>query len=232
MSSYRFNTSEKWAIWKTHGPNCRWCREPVSYYSCQLDHVIPESISTSEFNKLKKIFDLNVDFEINSFYNWIPIHSGCNQSKKDDIFDGAPFVGQLLKRIGAKYSVALNHYTKMAKQPQSAILIASLERGLEEGIISEEEINHILLDAKVPEDPVQGLIESFIQHNFFILPEEEGWQIIKKENGQNHVIKDGRFGIAPSSKTPDLSWLCGHCKHFGPWDGNRCLTCGRMSYPD
>jgi hypothetical protein len=232
MSTYRFNKSEKWAVWKTHGPNCRWCNEPVLYKACQIDHILPENIEESEYKRLTELYGVHEDFDINSFYNWIPIHSGCNQSKSDDVFDGAPFVGQLIQRIGKKHEETLNRCNKMANEPDAAKIISSLERGIEEGIITEEDVNQIFLDANEPDNPVLSLTASTIEHQYFILPQEEGWQVIKELDGENQVTKDGRFGYAPSSKTPDLSWLCGNCKHFGPWDGNRCLTCGTMSYPD
>lgn len=230
MSKYRFTLPERWAVWKTHGPLCRWCNEPVSYKPSQVDHVLPENIEPTELERLKKLFGLHEDFQINSFYNWIPIHSGCNQSKSDDVFDGAPFVGQLLKRIEAKYSEAVKQYEQMKNEPKAAKLIASLQRAIEAGTITEETINEILIEADTSDNPAVGITESAKEHDLLNVP--FGWVTIKDEGEQIFVTKDGKAGYIPKSKAPDVSWLCGYCYHYGPWNGNQCLTCGHFSYPD
>lgn len=62
------------------------------------------------------------------------------------------------------------------------------------------------------------------------------WQISRIENGVAHVaLRDhSRFGITPVGPTDkiDFSWLCPHCMSYGPWNGSRCMTCGRLSDPN
>ena len=83
MSKYKFNKDERYAVWKVLGPNCQWCKEPVAFKDCHIDHIIPESILTDS-EKLEDVlskYGLTSEFDINSFENWIPTHPSCNQSK-------------------------------------------------------------------------------------------------------------------------------------------------------
>jgi hypothetical protein len=234
MSKYKFNSAQKWAIWKTLGPNCRWCNEPVKYHHAQIDHILPESLEDDKkkLDRLIKIYSLKTDFDLNSFFNWIPIHSGCNQSKGADIFDAAPFIGQLLQRVAAKVPEIVIVHDEMAKEPKAGKVLAALERSILDELVTEEQVNEILISAKNSMTPYLGLTASTIQHNFFILPKEEGWKLVRSKDDYDEVSKDGKFGITSNADVPDLSWLCSNCNHFGPWDGNRCLTCGTLSYPD
>jgi len=234
MSNYRFTVAEKYAVYKVHGPNCRWCNEPVRYRHCQIDHIIPEVVpgGQAQLNELIALYGLTENFGINTFYNWIPIHPDCNQSKSNDVFRGAPFIGQLLQRIGEQFDETKAIHDNWKKEPKAAKVLARLEQAIVDGIVSEDEIGEIILAARPIQNPYIGLTASAIQNHIFILPQQDGWTVVRSLDGYDEVTKDGRFGYAPNADSPDISWFCGTCHHYGPWDGNRCQTCGTMSFPD
>ena len=69
MEKKKFSISEKYAIWKVLGPNCRWCKTPVEYADCHIDHIIPERLLEDE-EQMKKVFTqygLDQTFEINLY---------------------------------------------------------------------------------------------------------------------------------------------------------------------
>lgn len=234
MSKYKFSPAERWAIWKTHGPNCRWSNTPVAYSNCQIDHILPESLDSDpkKLEELVKLYKLHKDFKLNSFYNWIPIQPGVNQSKSKDVFDGAPFVGQLLHRVAAKFEEASKLHQEMLKSTKVGKLMAMLEVAVKNGDIKQKDVDKIFEAVKPERPPFEELTLQLINSGIFITPQQSGWAVVRTEGEQDYVKKGNMFGITAHDKAPDLSWLCGNCKHFGPWDGNRCLTCGVMSYPD
>ena len=75
-----------------------------------------------------------------------------------------------------------------------------------------------------------GLTGSTINNKIFYVPSKETWEVIGTEKDHYILTKDGMTGIAPMAMLPDPDWLCIHCKHYGPWDGNKCLICGQYSF--
>ncbi|AFQ44902.1 PIN domain-containing protein [Desulfosporosinus meridiei] len=56
------------------------------------------------------------------------------------------------------------------------------------------------------------------------------WKVVK-DYGDRAVVTDGiKSGIMPISNY-DSSWICPFCGNFGPWNGVRCMSCGRISDP-
>lgn len=58
----------------------------------------------------------------------------------------------------------------------------------------------------------------------------EGWTVTDIDS-RNHslFVTNGKIGgSVPYDEEPDRSWFCGVCHQYGPWNGNRCLTCGNL----
>jgi len=106
MEKRKFSYEERYAVWKSLGPNCRWCKTPVPYAECHIDHVIPEKLLDDD--KLRqttlKKYGLAKDFDINSFYNWIPVHPSCNLTKQATIMEGAPIFLELFTELRNKFA--------------------------------------------------------------------------------------------------------------------------------
>ena len=123
MSKYKFNNYERYAVWKSLGPNCRWCKEPVEFRDCHIDHIIPESLLEDRV-LLYSVFEqygLNLDFNINSFENWIPSHPSCNQSKNANVIDGTPIIQQLLRTVKSKEKETIAIFENWKNQNQTLI---------------------------------------------------------------------------------------------------------------
>jgi hypothetical protein len=85
MSKYKFSESERVAIWRADGEKCFYCSTPVRYSELQIDHIVPERISTGELEELR--VRLPTNFEINSIDNWVTCHQGCNIRKSNLVFE-------------------------------------------------------------------------------------------------------------------------------------------------
>lgn len=145
MSKYRFSDSEKYAIYEVLGPKCVWCNTPVVYKDCEIDHVIPESTTASELQKIKLHYKLPDEFELNSFYNWAPIHSRCNRSKSSKTFELAPFIGDLLHKINKSVSKIEKKKKETDDSFASAPTIALIENAIKSNKVTKDMVNDLLI---------------------------------------------------------------------------------------
>ena len=85
MAIYKFTAAQRWAVFTVHHGRCWLCGDPVDLQSMQVDHIVPESLvkSPAKLAKVKKQFGLPASFDLNSFANWMPAHSSCNNRKRD-----------------------------------------------------------------------------------------------------------------------------------------------------
>ena len=58
------------------------------------------------------------------------------------------------------------------------------------------------------------------------------WVVIEDHGRVAVVARNGLVGYAPTDVKPDLSYFCFGCGNYGPWNGSRCLSCGRVSFDD
>jgi len=76
-------------------------------------------------------------------------------------------------------------------------------------------------------------IDRLIKLGIIRLADKDRWKVVSKVSDDQIMVSDGvRGGIIPSSYPPHFSWLCPTCLSFGPWNGNRCESCGHFSTPD
>lgn len=232
MEKKKFNYSERYSIWKILGPNCRWCKMPVEYPDCQIDHIIPERLLEDEDLRktVLKQYGLDESFEINSFYNWIPVHPSCNLTKQGLVIEGAPVFLQLLSEVKNKFPAIRDVCDKWEHQNKTAKIITVLEREAANGSIEKSTVTRIFAGINDKLEPIIGLTASTIDNQVFYMPVSEAWRITETQNDFYTVVKDGFTGVTPVNPTIDPKWLCSNCKHYGPWDGNKCLTCGDYSF--
>lgn len=112
MAKYRFSTVERLAIWEAFGRRCAYSREPLLYSDLHVDHILPERLlqAPSEFEKVKDEYKLGADFKINSYYNWIPVHSRLNLQKGGLVFES--------NTIHYFLAIAKSHYEKAIQLEQ------------------------------------------------------------------------------------------------------------------
>lgn len=94
MSKYNFTPHQRHAVWTVDLEKCYMCTKPIDLLSMQVDHVIPESLldSPQEMSSVLASFGLSADFNINSYSNWLPSCSSCNNKKSNIIFTPSPLI--------------------------------------------------------------------------------------------------------------------------------------------
>jgi hypothetical protein len=130
----RFSYTERYAIWHCNEQRCWWCGQPLRLVEVTVDHVLPESLLDDE-GKRETVFSeygLSKDFKINSYENWLPCHSHCNQSKGNRppafvpgnkvILDG------LIDRAPKAERIARSVSSNVAKDGVFKTVFAALER--------------------------------------------------------------------------------------------------------
>ncbi|WP_157628296.1 HNH endonuclease [Ensifer sp. BR816] len=104
MPRYTFSTVERFAVFKVHGPKCYMCGEPITLKTMQVDHVIPEHLLSDPNRLAANLTELGLplDFDLNSYENWLPCCGSCNNEKRGNVYGPVHIHLAYLKRAGAK----------------------------------------------------------------------------------------------------------------------------------
>ncbi|MBA7638992.1 hypothetical protein ES703_46648 [subsurface metagenome] len=77
------------SIWRAYNRKCHYCEDLISRLdNMEVDHIIPKKYKNrpEEFEKIKKEYELQSDFDIDAYYNRAPAHKGCNVKKSDHLY--------------------------------------------------------------------------------------------------------------------------------------------------
>ena len=66
-------------LWQAYNNKCFYCANPIPFNNFHIDHVIPESLGNQEAIKL---YNLDDNFELNSYSNLVPSCPNCNLRKQ------------------------------------------------------------------------------------------------------------------------------------------------------
>lgn len=226
MDKYVFSDAERFSIWKNYDLKCFWCEEPLRIMDVTIDHILPERLldSEQEFNDIKEKYSLPVTFKINDFCNWVPCHGKCNSKKGRKIYPGTPAFLMILDGVMKKSSLVRNFHDKLIETSKSDKEIGNLLVSLEKGIIKDSDLLILLTRTKFKEYNYLEKEEKFKK----MIP--EGWKIIHVDEYGNGIITNGnKGGLIPLTLDPHHSWKCPHCHEYGPWNGSKCVNCGRIS---
>ncbi len=228
MAKYKFKQSERFSVWKTHGEKCFWCAEPLSLQETTVDHVLPESLLDKEedLSRVKLLFGLGEEFNINGFENWVPAHQHCNGAKRDTIFKASEVMLAILERVAAKAPNALEHQQRIEGNKRIGEALSKVQVLYDEKKITKEDLIAIFSDSDDQEHKLADELEKLI------LRVDPSWQIVSVNNDMATVTNGRVAGRTPVGNDVHPSWRCPHCSAYGPWSGARCLTCGMLSDGD
>lgn len=133
------------ALWRAHEKRCYYCEKPLRFSDLWIDHVLPENL-LGDAEKLTKIiqeYELESDFVINDYCNWLPTHWRCNQRKGKTIFERgiARFYLAIAK---AKFQKAKEQEQSLLRNLKADKILSTVGIAFEEGLISENEIAAVL----------------------------------------------------------------------------------------
>src|SRR5262245_49464714 len=130
MASYQFSPAQRYAVYVTHGERCYLCTEPVDLKSMQIDHVIPEHL-LGDAAKLQSVLEslgLPNSFNLNSFENWMPSCSRCNNRKRGAVFNPSPMIQLELQRASERAPEARRLALKRVSEQEIHRALNVLER--------------------------------------------------------------------------------------------------------
>ena len=235
MKKHAFTLAQRYAIWHFHGTSdgttrttkCHLCHEPITFKDLTCDHVIPERLleKPEELSLHLKKMGLPSDFKINDFNNWKPAHLKCNQEKGGD-FEPTQLTESILRRLMRDSEEIRRVEQDFIKKSKKEVLEARITDALENGTLTPRGIENLFPKGRPAEDEYIVAL-----HDACLHVDPQRWKLV----GSSDIatVTDGKFrGITPVSQCPHISWLCPRCLHYGPWNGNKCMTCGMMSDPN
>jgi hypothetical protein len=144
VSKYKFSEAEKVSIWRGDEQRCFYCRVPVPYSELQIDHIVPETISSDQLAKLETSV-LPTNFAINSICNWVTCHQGCNNRKSAFEFDPKT-IGYLVGMASKRSDKVQRVMDEFEVERNNGNLLSTLKVRLEKGHLSQGAVLAVLGD--------------------------------------------------------------------------------------
>lgn len=144
MPSLRFPIATRVAIWRAHSQKCAYCGDFISYAELDIDHVIPETLTTdpAEFERVKADFGVVGNFGINSVQNLLPAHRHCNRIKSNRIFNPSR-ARFFLEVASSKESAVRRHIASLQLQNQKEQVLVAIQNAFETGVIKLDEVTNL-----------------------------------------------------------------------------------------
>ena len=176
MGKHKFSTAQRVALWQAYNKRCAISGEPLSFEQLHIDHILPEKLlnNSEELEHLKANYGLKENFDINGYYNWLPVRSRINLQKG----------GLIYSESNARYylEIAQRHYGKVLKYEQrfnkyiaKEELLLPLKAAIEIGIFSSQEAIKYLEGLSNDEQFYllnelhfnERIISGYINHSYF-----------------------------------------------------------------
>jgi tetratricopeptide (TPR) repeat protein len=200
MSKYKVPQIKKTALWRAYNQRCFYCKKLIPFKFLEIDHILPEYL-LSNYEKVQAIKDeygLDKNFEINSYYNWLPACYPCNRDKG----------GTIPKKETALFwlQIAAQHYRKIEKIEQcleknvkrskiNSLLNVNIERRL----ISFREVEDSFLSLGTPSN--SDTLFEYIVNNFCSLIEDGKFkEAVTQINKALHIFPDEPTGFGYYSR--------------------------------
>lgn len=145
MNKYKFTPLQREVIFKGYDKKCFYCENILSPMGdMQIDHFIERNLleKGEELKNLKEILEVHPDFEIDSYYNFVPSHMGCHMRKHKNEYS-IRRKAILLEEIASKVPKLIALEEKLKKDKTKTRILNELKRKLDLGVISIKEIKAI-----------------------------------------------------------------------------------------
>ncbi|GGQ88010.1 HNH endonuclease [Streptomyces pilosus] len=225
---YEISYAERWALYDLWGGKCVWCNLPLFWSDYEVEHLIPKHLASPE-NKEKRRealtrHGLPSDYDLYAIENLAPSCGPCNSGKGRRIPTLAPAITELL-----------NKAQKLAPKVRKKAAAFAKKRDTEKAlamIMASDDIEQLKAAADFIQGKLKQASESLLARVHPALSglyDPKRWNSITPLSADVAFVADGKTGGVTGKH---ISWQCPHCSSYGPWNGNRCLTCGQMDVPD
>ncbi|WP_329305748.1 HNH endonuclease signature motif containing protein [Streptomyces anulatus] len=125
------NSVLKMILIEQWGYCCYVCGRPKDYTDTQIDHLIPQSVSSAELKDARAQYSLTSSFDLHGPENLAPICSNCNRTKSNQTFQGAGFMLLSLSKAAKLRPRVISAYKKFGSGTRlSNQLLRSIEADL------------------------------------------------------------------------------------------------------
>lgn len=161
MSSQKFNSSQREALWLAHQKKCAYTRELLDFSSFHIDHILPESLADEpiELERVKTRLRLNKDFDLYGYENLLPCRAGPNLQKGSLVLDDA-HTHFFLGIAASKRAEVQRNLEKLEKRKNRGKALILLQQCLERNELSPSEVAKILEDHNDQPQDIFRLLES------------------------------------------------------------------------
>lgn len=151
MAKYKFFTRERESIWKAHGEKCAYCDRRIAWEDLEVDHIVPETLLDNpiELERIQTEYGLKSDFNINSYYNWLPSHKKCNRKKGSWRFN-AQNTRYYIEMAGKQYDKINNLEKSLSRIHDRNKVLCSLDRAIESGSLSVHYVVQYIVNKHLP----------------------------------------------------------------------------------
>lgn len=145
MKKYKFNLIERQCLYEVYDRRCFYCGELVYFRELQIDHIVPENLiqNKSKYQVFMMESGLSNSFQINSYSNWVPSHSRCNNRKSGAMFDLKTTL-YYLGLVERKIEKILKIENSIKSKIDSDILLTTITLALSENKLDFSEIKSLV----------------------------------------------------------------------------------------
>ena len=222
MGKYHFKDIERLVVYTIHNERCYICNTPIDFKNMEVDHILPENLldDSIKMDEIIELYKLPKTFSINSYNNWLPSCSNCNNKKRDIIFEPTLLIQLQLQETQKKYSKSIEYEKKASSSKQISKALQVLKIAFLKGILTQDQVKELvpLLDSMNEQREVE------IQNEPLRISPTVN---IILDSSDKYVLK-GPFGIGTRPKSNQENIFCLNCGNNTAWNGNRCVTCGEI----
>lgn len=145
MSTQKFSSVEREAIWSAHNEKCAYTGQPIGINDFHIDHIVPEHLAekSDEYIKLKVRLGLSDDFDICGYENLLPCRVATNLQKGRAEFDVGP-AHYFLNLAKQKKLAVIEKIKQIKRRNGNAKALLITQQYVENGAISIEDLQRIL----------------------------------------------------------------------------------------
>lgn len=148
MSTTRFPTTTRAALWQANERRCFYCGDPVAFAALEIDHIIPEG--GADCRQLIAELGLPQDFDMQSSHNLVPTHAHCNRRKSDHRFSKET-LRYYLELAKARQPLVVKELDRLRLQAVNERLLITLAARLEKGLVAPSEVRRVLSSSSRPQ---------------------------------------------------------------------------------
>jgi hypothetical protein len=227
MSNYRFTQTERQAVFTVHGEKCYMCNASLTMKTVEVDHVVPESLADDpeEFARVRLELGLPIDFDVNTYENWLPSCRPCNGAKRATVWRPSLLVQLALQRASERAPRAREVAQTLVSDKRIAAAVAVLESANEQGELSDDVKEGLrpLVQEYVRDRTERSGTDGVRVTPDYTVPLYE----VVGDNGLTVVVRGpyGTGGGPSGDASPEMR--CSSCG-LPYFNGARCVICGTM----